>query len=83
MEQQQIKRLRKQSKSRNLLNKDQLDMLKKEYHIKLNVNNNEAQALKLLRGGKFLYSHAVIAVGAVDEGVLVREIRKGKVIFQR
>ena len=58
-------------------------MLKKEYKIHLTLKNSEADALKLLRGGKFIYSHAVIAVGAVDNDKKIREIRKGKVIFQR
>jgi len=55
-----ITRLRKRSKSLNGLTKDQLEMLKQEYKIHLTIKNSEADALKLLRGGKFKFDIVVL-----------------------
>jgi len=76
-----IHRINKRSKNRNFLSKEQVAMLKEEYKIHLTTNNTEAKALKLLRGGKFVPKHTTPLEPSID-GRLVREIRKGKTIYQ-
>ncbi len=92
MDEQILYRPRKRSKKETPLTGEQVSMLWKEYRIKLTTNNSEAEALKLLRGGKFIPEHDEIFFMGNDstknlpniDGTkkLVREIRNNKLIYQ-
>lgn len=77
-----VYRPNKRSKTKNYLTKEQVKMLKEEYKIHLTYKNTEAQALKLLRGGKFVPTHTVPSSPSIDGRLVLKITRKGKKIYQ-
>ena len=77
-----VYRPNKRSKTKNLLTKEQIIMLKTEYKITMTAKNTEAEALKLLKGGTFTPVHTLPLKPSIDGRLLLKITKRGKKIYQ-